>query len=62
MYMLPYFLENEVKKLLQMKLSEIINDVTNDLIDNIFKNNFDYKYEKFMLNLEENTRKNILKT
>ena len=53
MYMIPYFLENEAKKLLKVKLSEIINDVTNDLIDNIFRYNSDNKYENLMLNFEE---------
>ena len=58
MYIIPYFLENEAKKLLKVKLS----DVTNDLIDNIFRYNSDNKYEKLMLNFEESTRNNILKT
>lgn len=61
MYIIPYFLENEAKKLLKVKLSEFINDVTNDLLDNIFRYNSDNKYENLMLNFEESTRKNILK-
>ncbi len=61
MYIIPYFLENEAKKLLKIKLSEFINDVTNDLLDNVFRYNSDNKYENLMLNFEENTRKNILK-
>ena len=61
MYILPYFLENEAKKLLKIKLSEIINNITNDLIDNIFRYNSDNKYENLMFCFEENNRKNILK-
>ena len=61
MYVLPYFLENEAKKLLKIKLSEIINNITNDLIDNIFRYNSDNKYENLMFCFEENNRKNILK-
>ena len=61
MYIIPYFLENEAKKLLKVKLSEFINDVTTDLLDNIFRYNSDNKYENLMLNLEKSTRKNILK-
>ena len=60
MYMIPYFLENEARNLLKTKLSKIVNDVTNELINNIFSYSSDNKYENFMLNLEETTRKNIL--
>ena len=45
MYIIPYFLENEAKKLLKVKLSEFINDVTNDLLDNIFRYNSDNNQE-----------------
>lgn len=61
MYIIPYFLENEAKKLLKVKLSEFINEITNDLLDNIFRYNSDNKYENLMLNFEESTRKSILK-
>ena len=61
MYILPYFLENEARNLLKTKLSKIVSDVTDELINNIFRYSSDNKYENFMLNLEETTRKNILK-
>ena len=33
MYILPYFLENEAKNLLKIKLSKIISNITDEFID-----------------------------
>ena len=54
MYMIPYFLKSEAKNLLKIKLSKIIQNISDDFIDNIFYYNSNNKYQKIMLNLEEN--------
>lgn len=61
MYMIPYFLENEAKKLLKIKLAKIIDNITDKFIENIFYSNSDNKYQDIMLNIDENVRKSILK-
>ena len=60
MYILPYFLENEAKNLLKIKLSKIIKDITDDFIENLFIVNPDNKYQNMMLNLEEKVKNTIL--
>lgn len=62
MYIIPYFLKNEAKKLLKTKLSEIIKDLTDDFIDNIFYYNSNNKYQEIMLNLEVTVKQSVLKT
>lgn len=60
MYMIPYFLKNEAKKLLKIKLSEIVKDISDDFIDNIFYCNSNNKYQQTMLNLEETIKQSVL--
>ena len=60
MYMIPYFLKNEAKKLLKIKLSKIVNDTSDDFIDNIFYCNSSNKYQQTMLNLEETIKQSVL--
>ena len=73
MYMIPYFLKSEAKKLLKIKLSKIIQNISDDFIDNIFYCNSNNKYQeimsemisqdeyqKIMLNLEENIKQSVL--
>lgn len=60
MYRIPYFLENEAKKFLKLKLSDILLDITDEFINNIFFNNVDNKYQNIIFSLEENIRKNII--
>lgn len=60
MYIIPYFLENEAKKLLKFKLSKIVNDITTSLIDNIFNCNPDNKYQDIILSLDDTIKKSIL--
>ena len=61
MYMIPYFLKSEAKNLLKIKLSKIIQNISDDFIDNIFYYNSNNKYQKIMLNLEENIKQSVLK-
>ena len=56
MYILPYFLENEAKNLLKIKLSKIIIDITDEFIENLFIVNPDNKYQNMMLNLEDKVK------
>lgn len=60
MYMIPYFLKSEAKNLLKIKLSKIIQNISDDFIDNIFYCNSNNKYQKIMLNLEENIKQSVL--
>ena len=60
MYMIPYFLKSEAKNLLKIKLSKIIQNISDDFIDNIFYYNSNNKYQKIMLNLEENIKQSVL--
>lgn len=61
MYILPYFLENEAKNLLKIKLSKIITNITDEFIENLFIVNPDNKYQNIMLDLEETVKESVLK-
>ena len=60
MYIIPYFLENEAKKILKFKLSKIVDNIADSLINNIFNCNPDNKYQDLILSLDDNIRKSIL--
>lgn len=60
MYIIPYFLEIEVKNLLKIKLSKIITEVTNELIDNLFNISSSNKYQKIMLNLDNKIKETVI--
>ena len=60
MYILPYFLENEAKNLLKIKLSKIITDITDEFVENLFIVNPDNKYQNFMLNLDKKIKEAVL--
>ena len=60
MYILPYFLEKEVKNLLKIRLSKIISNITDDFIENLFIVNSDKKYQNIMINLEEKVKESVL--
>lgn len=60
MYILPYFLENETKNLLKIKLSKIITDITDEFVENLFVVNPDNKYQNIMLNLDEKVKEAVL--
>ena len=42
-------------------ISKIIQNISDDFIDNIFYYNSNNKYQKIMLNLEENIKQSVLK-
>ena len=60
MYIVPYFLKNEAKNLLKIKLSKIIENISNDLIDNIFNPTFNNKYQNIVLNLDYKIKQSVL--
>ena len=38
MYTIPYFLINEAKNLIKVKINEITNNITDEIINNIYIN------------------------
>ena len=51
MYILPYFLEKEVKNLLKIRLNEIISNIIDDFIENLFIVSSDKKYQNTYFSL-----------
>ena len=61
MYTIPYFLINEAKNLIKVKINEITNNITDEIINNIFYSTPDNKNQNLMLNLDKDIRIAILK-
>jgi len=60
MYMIPYFLEIETKKLLKIKLSKVINNITDDFINILFTDNSDNKYQNIITKLDKKIKEAAL--
>lgn len=61
MYTIPYFLINEAKNLIKVKINEITNNITDEIINNIFYSTPNNKNQNLMLNLDKDIRIAILK-
>ena len=61
MYTIPYFLINEAKNLIKVKINEITNNITDEIINNIFYSTPDNKNQNLMLSLDKDIRIAILK-